>query len=130
MDGPLKELGKLETLTSGKSKGTTIQGSLDSLLKSLREAKDEIAANGVVDPSRLRDLSQVAEGKKKEIEDKQKEVYSTMSRFGKAWDKVSFRAFGCRVGIAEHGYRNSQRLCQVTLTFSPPHLLRLLWNEQ
>ncbi|RXW24164.1 hypothetical protein EST38_g1732 [Candolleomyces aberdarensis] len=87
MDGPLKELGKLETLSSGRSKGTTIQGSLDSLLKSLREAKDEIAAKGVVDPSRLRDLSQVAEGKKKEIEDKQKEVYSSMSRFGKAWDK-------------------------------------------
>ena len=98
MDGPLRELGKLETLSSGRSKGTTIQGSLDSLLKSLHEAKDEIAAKGGVDPSQLRDLSQAAEGRKKEIEDKQKEVYSSMSKFGKAWDKVRYPAFvWCRL---------------------------------
>lgn len=88
MEAPLKELGKLESLTTGKAKGPSTQASLDALLTTLRETKDAIAASGTVDPVRIQALSYVVEGKKKDVEDRQKEIYSSMSRFGKAWDKV------------------------------------------
>ncbi|TEB35872.1 ubiquitin-protein ligase E3 [Coprinellus micaceus] len=87
MQAPLKELDKLESLTSGKAKGPSIQASLDSLLNTLKETKDTIAASGTVDPARIQTMSQAVDGRKKDVEDRQKEVYSSMSRFGKAWDK-------------------------------------------
>ncbi|TFK29891.1 ubiquitin-protein ligase E3 [Coprinopsis marcescibilis] len=86
MDGPLKELTKLERLTTTKGKGVSVPDTLDSLLKSLQEAKDAVAHNGV-NPAQVRELSKTIETKKKEVEDRQKETYSSMSRFGKAWDK-------------------------------------------
>ena len=93
MQAPLKELDKLEALTSGKAKGPSIQASLDSLLNTLKETKDAIAASGTVDPARIQAMSQAVDGRKKDVEDRQKEVYSSMSRFGKAWDKVSTHYF-------------------------------------
>ncbi|KAJ6502600.1 CTLH/CRA C-terminal to lish motif domain-containing protein [Mycena sanguinolenta] len=88
MDGPLKELSKLEKLTanaSGKGK-VTISDSLDSLLQSLREAKDAIQP-GTVSPDLLLQLSQTVEVKKKEVDDRQREIYNSISRLGKALDK-------------------------------------------
>jgi len=52
----------------------------------LHEARDAIQA-GSVSPDVLLQLSQTAEAKKKEVEDRQKEIYSSLSRFGKALDK-------------------------------------------
>ncbi|KAJ6630749.1 CTLH/CRA C-terminal to lish motif domain-containing protein [Mycena sp. CBHHK59/15] len=90
MDGPLKELAKLEKLTagvsSGKGKSPSISDSLDSLLQSLREAKDSIEP-GLVSPDLLIQLSQTVDLKKKEVDDRQKEIHSSLSRFGKALDK-------------------------------------------
>jgi|ERR1700722_826517 len=90
MEGPLKELAKLEKLTtrsSPKGKFTTINEPLDSLLQSLRQAKDRIETEGVSEDVAIQ-LSQIIEARKKELDDRQKELYNTLSRLGKALDKV------------------------------------------
>ena len=86
MDASLKELTRLETLTAAN--GETIIDSLDSLLGSLREAKEEFLAGNCTE-EQLNQLTQTIESKKKELEDRQKEVYSVLSRFGRTLDKVS-----------------------------------------
>ncbi|EAU88585.1 ubiquitin-protein ligase E3 [Coprinopsis cinerea okayama7 len=86
MEAPLKELTKLERLATAKGKAASIQGSLDSLLQALQQAK-VAAASGDVNSDHIQNLSKTVEGKKKEVEERQKEIYSSMSRFGKAWDK-------------------------------------------
>lgn len=85
MEGPLKELTKLEKLSNGKA--PSILDSLDALLCSLQAAKEAIQAGDAYQP--LQPLAQVVEMSKKEVDDRQKEVYSTLSRFGKALDKVT-----------------------------------------
>jgi len=90
MEGPLKELTKLEKLTaksSTKGKPTSVDDSLSSLLQSLHEAKARIETDGVSDDTILQ-LVQTIEAKKKEVDDKQKELYNSLSRMGKALDKV------------------------------------------
>lgn len=87
MDGLLKELTKLEKLTAVKGKGISIAQSLDSLLKSLKEARANFL-EGKSSEEDLRRLAQLVEAKKKEVDDRQKEVYSVLSRLGKALDKV------------------------------------------
>ncbi|KAJ7470712.1 CTLH/CRA C-terminal to lish motif domain-containing protein [Mycena latifolia] len=89
MDGPLKELAKLEKLTagaSGKGKSPSITDSLDSLLHSLREARNAVQT-GPAPSGLFLQLSQTVELKKKEVEDREKEIYTSVSRFGKALDK-------------------------------------------
>lgn len=88
MDASLKELTRLETLTASNGKSPSVIDSLDSLLASLREAKEEFLV-GNYTGERLNQLTQTVESKKKEVEDRQKEVYSVLSRFGKTLDKVS-----------------------------------------
>jgi hypothetical protein len=91
MDGSLKELAKLEKLTaksSGKGKSASIDDTLSSLLQSLHQAKANIEADGVSEGV-VAQLVQVVDAKKKEVEDRQKEVYSSLSRLGKALDKVT-----------------------------------------
>jgi hypothetical protein len=88
---PLKELSKLEKLTagtSGKGKSPSICDSLDSLLDSLRETKAAIQPGTSVPPELLIQLAQTVELKKKEIDERQKDIYNCLSRFGKALDKV------------------------------------------
>lgn len=88
MDASLKELTKLETLTAANGKSPSIIDSLDSLLGSLREAKEEfLAGNCTVE--QLNQLTQTIESKKREVEDRQKEVYSALSRLGRTLDRVS-----------------------------------------
>jgi hypothetical protein len=87
MDPLLKELTKLERLTAANGKGLSFGHSLDSLLHSLQEAKDDFLA-GNCSEERHKQLSQLVESKKKEVDERQKEVYSVLSRLGKALDKV------------------------------------------
>ncbi|KAG2349405.1 hypothetical protein BDR05DRAFT_922791 [Suillus weaverae] len=87
MDGPLKDLAKLERLTErAKGKTPSIENSLDSLLQSLREVKDRINAGSVTEDTYAL-LAQTVEAKKKEIDEKQKEIYNGIARLGKALDK-------------------------------------------
>ncbi|KAH9842822.1 CTLH/CRA C-terminal to lish motif domain-containing protein [Rhodofomes roseus] len=89
MEGPLKELGRLEKLVSDSSwKGKTpsINDSLDSLLHSLREVKDRLQVGTATDET-LTILSKTVETRKKEIDDRQKEVYNALAKMGKALDK-------------------------------------------
>ena len=91
MDGPLKELAKLEKLTengSGKGKSASIGTSLDSLLQSLRDVKDRLEA-GTETEDTFSQLAKTVEARKKEVDERQKEIYNSLSRFGKALDKVS-----------------------------------------
>lgn len=91
MDGPLKELAKLERLTavgtSAKGKTTSISVTLDSLLLSLNQAKEQLQTDGM-SPQALTTLTRNVETKKKEVDDRQKEIYSSVARIGKALDKV------------------------------------------
>jgi E3 ubiquitin-protein transferase RMND5 len=92
MDAPLKELAKLEKLTSnssGNGKSPSINDILDTLLQSLYETKQEHHA-GAISTTSLAQLAQTTEGLKKEIEDRQREIYQSVSRIGKALDKVCF----------------------------------------
>ncbi|OCH95505.1 hypothetical protein OBBRIDRAFT_816423 [Obba rivulosa] len=90
MDGPLKELAKLEKLTAdngpAKGKSQSVTGSLDSLLQSLRQAKDHLQA-GSAPADILSSLSQTVESKKKDIDERQKEIHSSLNRYNKALDK-------------------------------------------
>jgi hypothetical protein len=91
MESPLKELAKLEKLTaksSVKGKTHSIPDLLDSLLQSLDDAKDHIEGGTLLEETLIQ-LSQTIEARKKEVDERQKEVYSSLSRFGKALDKVS-----------------------------------------
>lgn len=91
MDAPLKELAKLDKLTAGtssaKGKAPSIDQSLDALLESLRNAKERFLA-GTGSQATLETLVKKVEEKKKEIDDRQKEVYNALAKFGKALDKV------------------------------------------
>lgn len=87
MDPLLKELTKLEKLTTANAKVTSITRSLDSLLLLLQQAR-EAFLRGDCSKETIRILVQEVESKKKEVDDRQKEVYSALSRLGKALDKV------------------------------------------
>ncbi|KAF8797979.1 hypothetical protein BYT27DRAFT_7228586 [Phlegmacium glaucopus] len=86
MDASLKELTKLETLTAAKGKSPCLTDSLDSLLGSLQEAKEAFLVGNCTE-EQLNQLTQTIESKKREVEERQKEVYTVLSRFGKTLDK-------------------------------------------
>ncbi|KAL0580240.1 hypothetical protein V5O48_001745 [Marasmius crinis-equi] len=88
MEGALKELSKLEKLTGNEGRGKTIsiKDSLDSLLATLERTKQDVETEGATSESWKR-LTDVLEGKKKEMDERQKEIYSSTSRLGKAIDK-------------------------------------------
>jgi hypothetical protein len=88
MDALLKETTKLEKL-SGKGKFYPGHEIVDSLLAALYEAKSQ-ALSGNVNEQTLTQLSNLAEAKKKEIDDRQKEIYACLSRLGKSLDKVRY----------------------------------------
>ena len=92
MDGPLKELAKLEKLASGapagRGKAPSIDQSLDALLESLRNAKGRFQ-NGTGSQATLVALAKTVEDKKREVDERQKEVYNALAKVGKALDKVS-----------------------------------------
>lgn len=87
MDAALKELAKLEKLASAaKGKSPSIPDSLDSLLQFLRDERDRVLA-GTATPESIDALSSNVEKIKKDIDERQKEIYNSLSRFGKALDK-------------------------------------------
>ncbi|KZT11400.1 uncharacterized protein LAESUDRAFT_734266 [Laetiporus sulphureus 93-53] len=89
MDGPLKELTKLEELTSNasaKGKTPSVNDSLDSLLQSLREVQDRLKAGTVTDET-LTILAKTVETKKMEVDERQKEAYNSLMKVGKTLDK-------------------------------------------
>ena len=93
MEGPLKELAKLEKLTSKSAKGkaASVDDSLVSLLQSLRDAKERLEGGAATEETVV-ELAQTVDAIKKDVDDKQKEVYSSLSRLGKALDKVGYSA--------------------------------------
>lgn len=102
MDAALKELTKLEKLTtasSGRGGSSNTQASLDTLLQSLHAARDALATGGECSEASVRQLAQTVDAKKKEVDDRQKEVYSVLARLGKALDKVRSAAVLVRVFI-------------------------------
>ena len=91
MDGPLKELAKLEKLTSSapsaKGKAPSIHDSLDALLSSLHEVKSRLDSGPASDED-FDAVAKLVENSKKEIDERQKEIYNSLARFGKVLDKV------------------------------------------
>ena len=91
MDGPLKELDKLERLaagaSAGKGKAPSVDQSLDVLLEALRNARERFLA-GTGSQANLVALAKLVESKKKDIDDRQKELYNATAKVGKALDKV------------------------------------------
>ncbi|SRR5258707_1170983 len=96
-DGMLKELDKLEFLFHGtseapnapsfKAKSLSIPKSLDGLLGALTDAKCQLASG--VSPDVVKDsLGKVVEDRKKDIDERQKEIYNSLGRIGKSLDKV------------------------------------------
>lgn len=119
MEGPLKELAKLEKLTALSGKTPSISDSLDALLLSLQTAKKHVA-DFDIDEDTMRLLAHTVEVKKKEVDERQKEVYSSVSRLGKALDKVSTITLGVSQYTDDLTPRNSPLLCPHILTFSIP----------
>ncbi|EIN07386.1 hypothetical protein PUNSTDRAFT_89659 [Punctularia strigosozonata HHB-11173 SS5] len=106
MDAALKELDKLQQLTSSesaaKAKSPSIHDSLNSLLKSLNDAKNQVEASIILSESSSAELSQdsrealqntltvlpkLVEGRKKDLDNRQKEIYNVLSKIGKVLDK-------------------------------------------
>ena len=92
MEAPLKELDRLNKLASdepsmGKSKTPAIQDSLDSLLQTLHVQKKRLEA-GLATEAELTMLAGTVEARKKEIDERQKEIYNSLARYGKTLDKV------------------------------------------
>lgn len=110
MDGALKELTKLQKLSSfkpsvspsrssisyltassfnssGKKPTTGIVDSLDGLLAALRDIKERIEA-GTASEEGVANVAKIVEERKREIDDRQKEIYATLGKVGKTLDKV------------------------------------------
>lgn len=87
--GALKELEKLCSLTAPGSKATSkskpIDATLDGLLATLTGYRERIAAGESVD---LTQLPTIVEKAKKDVDARQQEVYTALTRYGKALDKV------------------------------------------
>lgn len=96
-DAVYKELDKLDVLhalsrkkaSSVKSKTKSIPASLDALLASLRDAKQQLSSRSRTVEDVTVEVTEAVETSKKEIEDRQKEIYNSLNRMGKALDKVS-----------------------------------------
>ncbi|KAH9001065.1 hypothetical protein EDB92DRAFT_1811986 [Lactarius akahatsu] len=121
MDAALKELDKLQYLTSdspstNKSKTPAIQDSLNSLLQTLHAQKKRLEA-GIASEAELETLAKTVESRKKEIDDRQKEIYNSLARYGKALDKVCL-AFWC-YDVRADGESMTQRFTTPLPTYEP-----------
>jgi hypothetical protein len=91
MDAALKELARLEKLTAdGKAKSPSIDQTLDALLATLQAEREKIHSGGVSSET-FEGLATKVETLKKDLDERQKEVYNSISRYGKVLDKVPFR---------------------------------------
>jgi DNA repair exonuclease SbcCD ATPase subunit len=96
MDAALKELTKLEKYTDSNSRDSSIHHALDSLLQALQDGKAALLA-GQSSEDCLEQLATAVEVKKKEIDERQKELYTVLSRLGKALDKVFHEIITCGI---------------------------------
>jgi len=94
MDAALKELTKLEKYTDSNS--SSIHHALNSLLQALQDGKAALLA-GQSSEDCLEQLATAVEAKKKEIDERQKELYTILSRLGKALDKVLHETITCGI---------------------------------
>lgn len=99
MDTPLKELARLEKLQAFSSPRSTpsktvpkespsVSETVDSLLSSLQELKQRVEA-GTTSEEVVHDVVRLVEEKKKELDERQKEIHGSLGKLGKAIDKVS-----------------------------------------
>jgi E3 ubiquitin-protein transferase RMND5 len=88
MDAPLKEVAKIEKLST-KEICYPAHDSLEVILSALHEARSQVLA-GNANEQTFAQLASLVDAKKKEIDERQKELYSSLSRMGKALDKVGY----------------------------------------
>jgi len=132
MEAALKELEKLQKLTSDEpstSKGKTpaIQESLNSLLQTLHAQKKRLEA-GLANEAELTTLARTVEARKKEIDERQKEIYNSLARYGKALDKVSPTRFHPHVSETLTAHRGSRRRCPLMSLSLHQKMRRVPWN--
>jgi protein SFI1 len=128
MDAALKELSKLERLTAdGKAKSPAIDRTLDALLATLRAEREKVQS-GDASAETFEGLVTKVETLKKDLDERQKEIYNSISRYGKALDKVRplpLRAPGS-IGNGFIPHRNSPILYQPSTRYLlPPRHPRL-----
>jgi hypothetical protein len=130
-DPILKELDKLEFLfhnastpapSSIKVKSPSIPSSLDALLSSLNDAKRQLDSR--VSPNTVgAQISNAIDGRKKDIDERLKEVYNSLGRIGKTLEKVNVPAvFASMLNSCNtfNGTRNIQIPCQSILLYLLP----------
>ena len=134
MEAPLKELDRLNKLVSdepsmGKSKTPAIQDSLNSLLQTLHVQKKRLEA-GLASEAELTMLARTVEARKKEIDERQKEIYNSLARYGKTLDKVGLwllNSWGDN-GLLVCLRRDSRRPCRPMNLSLHRKMPRALWN--
>lgn len=108
MDAALKELTKLEKFTDPNSKDPSIHHALNNLLQVLADGKAALL-NGKCSDDCFKQLATAVDMKKKEIDERQKEIYNILSRLGKALDKVFHRTQNHCIDPIVHHARNFRR---------------------
>ena len=117
MDAALKELAKLGKLTAdGKAKSPPIDQTLDVLLATLRAEREGVELGGA-SPEAFEGLTTKVESLKKDLDDRQKEIYNSISRYGKALDKVGPLDVLMAIGAADP--HPAQKFPNSLPTFSP-----------
>jgi E3 ubiquitin-protein transferase RMND5 len=77
--------------TSSTTKGKQTVGicdTLDGLLASLRDIKERVEA-GTASDLDVANLTKIIEERRKDVDDRQKEIHGSLGRIGKALDKVT-----------------------------------------
>jgi hypothetical protein len=88
MESVKVELAKLRTLSAAEqSKWPPITESIDSLLSELRAAKEKLHA-GETPHQITTSIQHSVEGRKKAVDERQKEIYNSLNRLAKGLDKV------------------------------------------
>ena len=86
MDAPLKEVAKIDKLSS-KEILYPAHDSLEVIISALHDARSQVLA-GNANQQTFTQLASLVDAKKKEIDERQKELYSSLSRMGKSLDKA------------------------------------------
>ena len=130
MDAALKELSKLERLTAdGKAKSPPIDRTLDALLATLRAEREKVQS-GDASAGTFEGLAAKVESLKKDLDERQKEIYNSISRYGKALDKVRSLHPLRPIGNGPTPRRNSPILYQLSTRCLPPPTHPRHWTAQ
>ena len=131
MDAALKELAKLGKLTAdGKAKSPPIDQTLDALLITLRDEREKVES-GCAPSEAFERLATKVESLKKDLDERQKEIYNSISRYGKALDKVRLLMPSGRLATADfHLHRNSPIPYRLSTHYLLPPRHPRLWTGQ